>query len=1080
MIGMPGAAAGMVAGMVMAAGALAITPASAGGATAHSGQRPSGQPEVGTIEARLQTGHGLLRRGLHDLAADEYEAVLASGEADRRTRRRAAYGLGVARYRLGELDAALVALEGVPASGFEFSADALLLRGHAHYRLGRHGEAIEPYRAVVEAHAGHPVAPQAAGMLVETMVLAGAFAGARDAAAAHEALADRGSPAWQRVVLYDAIAAQSMDRLEAAQARYAELLGESPSPPIAAIASLRHAQTLRTLGQTAGARAAFEEAVDLADERTRGPALLGLAGVLRAMGDPAGALDRLNKLDELDALEGMEAERSARARYLRGRALLDTERWREAERELGGLLDSLGVDDGLRRPAAYWHAKAALRDGRPAEAASRLERARRLGGEALEAEMGYDLAVALERAGRTDEAAGAFERFARAHPEHPLAAEAWASVAALRLRAGAPGDAASAARRVVEDFPGSDSAPAASLTLGEALYFAGEIERARGVLEAALAGDRLGEAERAAASFRLGMTLSRLGEHAEAEPRLRQAAGEARFRPALRALGEGALRREDWAEAADWFGRYLDAGEPPADADDARLRLGIALSRDGALEDAVAALERITPEAPDAVRARARFETARALLALGRDGEAEALLDALLAMPGGERFEASALRDLASIATRADQPARAARYLERAAGASDDPAFRAAALLERGRALLAAGEPSEAAGVLDEAEAAAQAGAGNDAEAGALRVVALARSGRPEAAVRVYDRVDLGSVPTDTARLARFEAARALRGLGEGDRAAALLESLRSGDAALDGEAGGPDEIGAFAAFELALLRVERERYERGEALLRELVESRPPAPIAGRAAYQLAWTRRELGDSRGAVAALAGARERGWDLGALWPAAALLEGEALLALDRPRDAAKVLSRVADAREAVDELEAALLRLGEAHAAQQDWAASRAAYERHLREFPESELWFRSWFGAGWALENAGEPERAIERYRRVTERHRGPTAARAQFQIGESLFALGRLEEAAAELLRTDILHAQPEWSAAALYEAGRVFERMNKVGEARAQYREVIERFGGRDWATLARERLEALRAPALPGAGDGGGER
>jgi len=357
--------------------------------------------------------------------------------------------------------------------------------------------------------------------------------------------------------------------------------------------------------------------------------------------------------------------------------------------------------------------------------------------------------------------------------------------------------------------------------------------------------------------------------------------------------------------------------------------------------------------------------------------------------------------------------------------------------------------------------------------AGALEAVALARGGEPRAAVRAFDRVDLDLVPDGTARLATFDTARSLRTLGDNERAEAMLTDLV-------GEQSGGGEIGAFAAFELALLLVDRERYAEAESVLSELIERDPPASIAGRAAYQLAWTRRRLDDAAGAVAALETARLHDWDLGDLWSAAALLEGEALLELDRPRDAAGALERIAGADEPVEELESALLRLGEAHARRQDWDASRAAYERHLREFGESELWFRSRFGVGWALENAGEPERAIEQYRRVTERHTGPTAARAQFQIGESLFALGRLEEAAAELLRTDILHAEPEWSAAALYEAGRAFEKMNKVGEARAQYREVIDRFGERDWAALARERLTALRTTALPGAATGEGGR
>jgi len=307
--------------------------------------------------------------------------------------------------------------------------------------------------------------------------------------------------------------------------------------------------------------------------------------------------------------------------------------------------------DPLLRSAAYWHAKAALRDGRPDDAAERLARARRLNddvnGDALAPEIGYDLGVALERAGRPDDAIEAFERFVDRHTEHALVPEALTSIASLRLQGGEYKEAAGAARRVAEAHGASDAAPVAAMTLGEALYFAGDLDGSRRVLERALEGDRLSKEQRAAASYRLGMALSRLGEHEDAEALLRETAARddvGAFRPALRALGEGALARERWAEAADWFGRYLDAGEPPADTDDARLRLGLALAREGAHEDAIAAMERVSPDAGDGVRARARFELARSLMALGRDGDAAGLLESLLAMPGGDRFEARALR----------------------------------------------------------------------------------------------------------------------------------------------------------------------------------------------------------------------------------------------------------------------------------------------------------------------------------------------------------------------------------------------------------------------------------------------------
>ena len=64
------------------------------------------------------------------------------------------------------------------------------------------------------------------------------------------------------------------------------------------------------------------------------------------------------------------------------------------------------------------------------------------------------------------------------------------------------------------------------------------------------------------------------------------------------------------------------------------------------------------------------------------------------------------------------------------------------------------------------------------------------------------------------------------------------------------------------------------------------------------------------------------------------------------------------------------------------------------------------------------------------------------------------------------------DILYAYPEWSAAALYEAGRYFQEMGNPVDARTQYQQVRRDYGDTKWADLARRRLKELAKSALPG--------
>ena len=96
----------------------------------------------------------------------------------------------------------------------------------------------------------------------------------------------------------------------------------------------------------------------------------------------------------------------------------------------------------------------------------------------------------------------------------------------------------------------------------------------------------------------------------------------------------------------------------------------------------------------------------------------------------------------------------------------------------------------------------------------------------------------------------------------------------------------------------------------------------------------------------------------------------------------------------------------ALLRLGECYAALQRWARSEEAFAERLRAWPDDALWFQAQFGVGWALENQGRFGQAISAYQKVLDHHQGATAARAQFQIGECLFAENKFDDAARELL--------------------------------------------------------------------------
>ncbi|MCL4211131.1 MAG: tetratricopeptide repeat protein, partial [Phycisphaerales bacterium] len=280
-----------------------------------------------------------------------------------------------------------------------------------------------------------------------------------------------------------------------------------------------------------------------------------------------------------------------------------------------------------------------------------------------------------------------------------------------------------------------------------------------------------------------------------------------------------------------------------------------------------------------------------------------------------------------------------------------------------------------------------------------------------------------------------------------------------------------------FARVELAELEAGAGGHDAAVALLEPIAERADlPGDLGERSGYRLGACLYELGRDEAAARAFE-AFLKSHAKSSLAPSARLLAGEAHFRRGQHRQAAAHLARAAESEEA--RLRApALLRLGEAHAALQAWKESEQAFSRFLREFPESEVWFQARFGLGFAMENQGRFDEAITSYRAVIEKHDGPTAARSQFQIGECLYAQTKYDEAARELLKVDILYAYPEWSAAALYEAGRGFEAMAQVGQARQQFEAVRDQHAGTRWAELATARLAALSKPDLPGRGGGSG--
>ena len=119
----------------------------------------------------------------------------------------------------------------------------------------------------------------------------------------------------------------------------------------------------------------------------------------------------------------------------------------------------------------------------------------------------------------------------------------------------------------------------------------------------------------------------------------------------------------------------------------------------------------------------------------------------------------------------------------------------------------------------------------------------------------------------------------------------------------------------------------------------------------------------------------------------------------------------------------------------------------------------------KAFYEQGWAQENLGAFDSAVELYQRVISLTDVEIAARAQFMIGEVQFAQKDYKEAIKSYFKVMYGYSFPTWQAEATFEAARCFEVLKKVDQALDLYRELVERFPESSRVALAKERIEKL---------------
>ena len=161
--------------------------------------------------------------------------------------------------------------------------------------------------------------------------------------------------------------------------------------------------------------------------------------------------------------------------------------------------------------------------------------------------------------------------------------------------------------------------------------------------------------------------------------------------------------------------------------------------------------------------------------------------------------------------------------------------------------------------------------------------------------------------------------------------------------------------------------------------------------------------------------------------------------------------------------------ESVAMRLAETQALTNQHAAAQTSYLAFLEKFPESRWKRNAQFGLAFALESAGESEKAIPEYQKLlTGGEVDLWTVRGRYQLGECRFNLQQYEDAVGEFVNVEINYKQyPDWQAKAVLEMARVLMAQKKNDQAAERLKDLITRYPDQKAATVAQQYLDELRS-------------
>jgi TolA-binding protein len=988
------------------------------------------KPRARPVPEELNFANGLLHDRRYDLAVEEYERFLKRPDALAQDAADARFGLATSRLFLGQA-----------------------------------AEARRQFEAFLKAAPDHPNAGTGWFRVGESAYMIG------DLPAAREALErfTRDYPKHRQLETawpYLGDVAFRLGDQAAARRAYQQALDQFPQGRLAERARYGLARTLAAQGERDEALHVFAELAEKGSREWAEKARYQIGVVESAAGRDEKAAAAFEDLERRAPQSSLLPE----ARLRRAEVLVRLDRREEAEALLRPLATS---DSGLAPQAALTLGESRNHREQAAEAMAIWQDAlKRFPTSALAPALEFRTAEALAAQERTEDALNRFLTVANTYPNDAWAGDALLRAAELSLKRKDTIGARKLANRYASTFPKNPLVSDAHLVAAQAAVAEGKVKEAIPILTHLLDEEAPSPATARNARISLSVAYRQDGQPQKAAEVLEDVAktpdgpGGA---DALYLIAQGHFEAKRYAEAVPALERYLASNEKLGLADHALALLALSRLRTGDTDgawDALGRLEKLSPDSKTLASTR---------VALGESALEDGHFD------------------------------RAAETLRRASEEGDGPALRLRALSGLGWALLKGKKPAEAA----EAFGTLLAQAPDDPlapEAALGRARALEDAGQDNRALTAYDEVRMRYPKSERAEAAVLARARLLERTGRPADAAAAYEQLlrdhREGVAE-----GPPDRL--LAEWGWAL--IEAGKAVEADQVFGRLLEEHPDSPRAAEARVNLAesaYKARQLDQVEQLLNPLVQDGSKAdsdalqlalFRLGRVrfdrqdWPAAMKLferletdfaegayrrkaqfwKAESALQGGDPKSAEAVLSRLLAApkpAEREDWLPTARLRRLQSLVLLKRWDEALAEVEGIKTELPTVATLAEFDFARGRALLGKGRFDEARAAFRAVIDARKGDElAANAQLMRGEAYFHQKQWRDALKEFLRVDYEYAAPGPRAAALLEAGKVYEGLDQWTQAAEIYEKIRSKFPNDPSAIEATKRLEAARRQA-----------